>query len=65
MEKLNKEIEQLNKDKDKFYFEIQKNLDNNKKIEKMIQNVDKRLNEINKEKSNYAKVPNGSQGSTT
>lgn len=65
MEKLDKEIGQLNKDKDKFYFEIQKNLENNKKIEKMIQNVDKRLNEINKEKSNYAKVPNGSQGSTT
>lgn len=64
MEKFDKEIEQLNKDKNKFYFEIQKNLENNEKIQRMIQNVNKRLNEISKEKSNYAKVPKGSHGST-
>ena len=65
MEKFDKEIEKLNKNKDKYYNEIQKNLEINKRIEKMIQNVDQRLDEISQEKSNYAKVPKGSQGSTT
>ena len=56
------QIQNLENLKNKYYSEIQKNLENNKKLEEMILRIEEQIKSFYSEK-NQARVPNGSHGS--